>query len=46
MNRIQSKNHDIGSHRINKIYFFSYNYRTYVLKDGYSRLPHFHICTL
>ena len=42
MNRIQSKNHNIGSHRINKI---SLSYKQYILKDEYSRLSHFHKST-
>ena len=34
-NRIQSKNHNIGSHRINKIYLLSYDDKKFKLKNGY-----------
>ena len=44
MNRIQSKNHDIGSYGIN-ISFFFLRLQKDVLKDGYCRLSHFHIST-
>ena len=33
MNRIQSKNHNIRSHRINKISLSSYDEKKYTLKD-------------
>ena len=33
MNRIQSKYHDIGSQRANKIFLFYYNDKKYKLKD-------------
>ena len=42
MNRIQSRNHKIGSYRINKICLSSYDDKKYILKDGYSKLSHFH----
>ena len=45
MNRIQSKYYDLGSYRINKIYLYSYNYKKCILKDGSSRLSHFHKST-
>ena len=41
MNRIQSINHNIGSHRINKISFPSYDDKKYILKEGCSRFSHF-----
>ena len=37
INRIQSKHHNIGSYRISRIYLSSYNDKTYILKDKYSR---------
>ena len=45
MNRIQSKYHNMGSYRINAVSLFSYDDRKYILKDGYSRLSHFHTFT-
>ena len=42
MNRIQSKNHNIGSCRVNKIYLSSYNDKKHILEDCYSILSHFH----
>ena len=42
MNGIQIKDHNIGSYRINEISLSSYNYKKYMLKDGYSRFLHFH----
>ena len=42
MNRIQNKDHNIGFYRINKISLSSYNDKTYILEDGYSRLSHFY----
>ena len=39
LNRIQSKNQNIGSYKINKI--SSYDNKKYILKDGYSELSHF-----
>ena len=44
MNRIQSKDDNIGSYRINKISLPSYNDKKYILKNGYSRLSHFVEC--
>ena len=41
MNRIQSKNHNIGSYRSNKI-SLSYDDKKNILKDVYSRLSYFH----
>ena len=35
MNRNQTKDHNIGSYRINKIYFSSYDDKKYILEDGY-----------
>ena len=45
MNRIQSKDHNIGSCRNNKISLSSYDDKKYILKDGYSRLSHIHKST-
>ena len=45
INRIQSIDHNIESHRINKIYLFYYDDQKFILKDGYSRLSHFHKST-
>ena len=42
MNRIQSKCHNMGSYRINAVSLFSYDDHKYILRDGYSRLSHFH----
>ena len=42
MNRIQSKNQNIGSYRINKIYLPSYDDQKYVLKDEYSKISLYH----
>ena len=41
MNRIQSKNHNIGLYRINESSLSSYNDKKYILKDGNSRLSNF-----
>ena len=41
MNRIQSKDHNIGTYRINKISLPCYSDKKHILKDGYSRLSHF-----
>ena len=41
INRIQSKNHNIGSYRTNKISLSSFDDKKYILKDGFSRLSHF-----
>ena len=45
MGRIQTNGHNIGLYRINKISLPSYNDKTYISKDGYSRLSHFHTST-
>ena len=37
--------HNIGSHRINKLFLSSYNYKKYILKDEYTRLLNFHKST-
>ena len=42
---IQSKDHIIGSHRINKVSLSSYELEKSILKDGYSKLSHFHKST-
>ena len=39
MNRIQSKDHNIGSYRTNKV---SHDDKKYIRKGGYSRLSYFH----
>ena len=44
MNRIQSKDHNIASYRINKIYLPSYDDKKYILKDRY-KLSHFYKST-
>ena len=41
-NRIQSKVHNPGSSRINKTYLSPNGDKKYILKDGHSRLSHFH----
>ena len=48
MNRIQSKSHNIGSYRINKVALFCYDDKKYILekqrkinKDGYHTLSRF-----
>ena len=38
MNRIQSKNHNKGNCRINKVSLSCYNDKKYILQDGYSIL--------
>ena len=45
MGRIQTNGHNIGLYRINKISLPSYNDKTYIFKNGYSRLSHFHTST-
>ena len=40
MNRIQSKDGNIGSYRINKAFLCSYDDKKYILKNGYSRITH------
>ena len=45
MNRIQSKDHNIVSYRINEVSLLFYYDRKYVLKDGYSKLSHLHKST-
>ena len=42
MNRIQYKDHNIGSYRTHKISLRSQNDKPYILEDGQSRLSHFH----
>ena len=44
INRIQSKDHTIGSCKIND-FFSSYDDKKCILKGGYSRLLHFHKST-
>ena len=41
MNRIQSKDHNIRSCRINQMLLSSYNDPKHILKDGYSSLSYF-----
>ena len=41
-NRIQSKDHIVAWYNINENSLSSYDNKKYVLKDGYSRLSHFH----
>ena len=40
MNKIQSKDQNIGSYKINKVSLSPYNDKRYILKDGYSSLSH------
>ena len=42
INRIQSKIHNVGLYRNNKINMSPYNDKKFILKAGYSRLLHFH----
>ena len=42
INRIQSKDHILGSYRINESTLPSYVDKKYILKDRKSRLSHFH----
>ena len=37
INRIQSKNHNIGTYRINKVYLSCYDDKKYILEDEHSR---------
>lgn len=37
MNGIQSKDHNIGLYKVNKISLSSYNDKWYILEDGFSR---------
>ena len=39
--KVQSKNHNIGTYRINKVYLSCYNESKHILEDGYHRLSHF-----
>ena len=45
MNRIQSKDHNIGLYKIDKTSLSSCNDKKILLKDEYSRLLHFHKST-
>ena len=45
MNKIQSKDHDIATYRISKIYLPCCDNKEHVLEDGYSRLSHFYKST-
>ena len=45
MNRIERKDHNIGSGRINKTSLSSYNDEKQILEDGYSSLSRFHKST-
>ena len=45
LNRTQSKNHNIGSYRINKISMSPYSDKKDIIKDGYSRLSRFNKST-
>ena len=45
MNKIQSKDHDIATYRISKIYLPCCDNKKHVLEDGYSRLSHFYKST-
>ena len=38
MNRVQSKNHKIGSYKINKISLSCFDDKIYILNNGYSGL--------
>ena len=41
MNRIQSKNHIIGTYEINKVYVSCQDDKKYIIEYGYHRLSHF-----
>ena len=45
INKIQSKYHITGLHRIIKIYLLCYNNKKYILKEEYCRLSRFHKST-
>ena len=45
MDRIQSKDHNIRSYKINEIYLPSCGGEKYILEDGYDRLLHIHKST-
>ena len=45
INRIQSKDHTIGSHTINKVSLSCYDDEKFILKSGYIRLSHIRKCT-
>ena len=45
MNRIQTKDHNIGSYKISQIFLSCFDDKTYILEDGYCRLSHFHKST-
>ena len=45
MNKIQSKDHDIATYRISKIYLPCCDNKKHILEDGYSRLSHFYKST-
>ena len=38
MNRIQSKDHRIGTYKINKISLSSFNDKIHIMNNGYDRL--------
>ena len=40
MNKIQSKDQNVRSHKINKVSLSLYNDKRYILRDGYSSLSH------
>ena len=46
MNRIQSKRHNTGLYRINKVSLSSYRHKKHIPKDGYCRVLYFHKSTL
>ena len=41
-NRIQIKDHNIGTYGINSISLLCYDHKKYIFEDGYRRLSHFH----
>ena len=45
MNRIQSKDHDVETNRINKFSLFCYDNKRHILEDVYSTLSHLHKST-
>ena len=45
MNRIQGKNHNIGTCNISKVSLSCYDDKNYILEVGHSRLSHFHKST-
>ena len=45
MNRIQSKDYNIRSYKISKVFLSCYDDKKHTPEDGYSKLSHFHKST-